>query len=107
MAPPDRVAAWALMSGESIAPEDALRWGLVNAIAPDGEERAEALRMAQLLAGHSPSAVQSIKQALRRGDGLSSVDALAAERPLAVAHITSAEARVGFDAFRQRVTPTY
>jgi enoyl-CoA hydratase/carnithine racemase len=104
---PDRVAAWALMSGEPIAPEDALRWGLVNAIAPDGEERAEALRMAALLAGKSPSAVQSIKQALRRGDGLPSVDALAVERPLAVAHMTSAEARVGFDAFRRRLTPTY
>src|SRR2546423_13246099 len=52
--------------GRNIAVEEALVWGLVNAVHPPGELAGAGLDMAKEIAGHAPLAVQGNKTAVRR-----------------------------------------
>jgi len=49
-----------LLMARNIAAEEALRWGLVNAVVDDA--RAEAEKWAEAIAGYSPAAVQATKR---------------------------------------------
>jgi enoyl-CoA hydratase/carnithine racemase len=102
-----RDAAWMLLSGEAVDAETALRLGLANAVAPDDDVLGAAGRMAAVLAQRSVAASAAIKDAVRRGRDLALDDALDLERGIAVAHMASADAAIGFAAFRGRVTPDF
>jgi enoyl-CoA hydratase/carnithine racemase len=102
-----RNAAWMLLSGEAVDAETALRLGLANAVAPDDDVLGAAGRMAAVLAQRSVAASAAIKDAVRRGRDLALDDALDLERGIAVAHMASADAAIGFAAFRGRVTPDF
>ena len=66
--PPGR-AMQMLMTGEPITAQEAYRLGMVNEIHPAAELMAAALRIAERIAGNSPTAVQAVKRAVRMGDG--------------------------------------
>jgi enoyl-CoA hydratase len=66
--PPGR-AMQMLMTGEPITAREAHRLGMVNEIHPAAELRTAALRIAEKIAGNSPTAVQAVKRAVRMGDG--------------------------------------
>jgi enoyl-CoA hydratase/carnithine racemase len=102
-----RNATWMLLSGEAINAETALRLGLANAVAPDDDVTGAAERMATVLAQRSVAASAAIKDALQRGRDLALDDALDLERGIAVAHMASADAAIGFAAFRDRTTPNF
>jgi enoyl-CoA hydratase/carnithine racemase len=104
---PPRVAKWLLMTGESIDASTALQWGLANRIAEDGEAFEQAQRMAETLGQKSRAGNAAIKAAVHAGAGRPLLDAIAAERSLAVEHMASDDARTGFDAFRARTTPVF
>jgi enoyl-CoA hydratase/carnithine racemase len=102
-----RGAAWLLLSGEALEATDAAAAGLVNRVVPEEQVRSAALEMAAVLAERSPSGTAAIKKALRLGAGLDVPAAIRAERPLALAHMASADAQRGFAAFRDRTTPDF
>jgi enoyl-CoA hydratase/carnithine racemase len=102
-----RSANWMLLSGEAIDAETALQLGLANALAPDDDALAVAERLASLLAQRSVAGSAAIKEAVLRGRGLPLDDALNLERAIAVAHMKSADAALGFAAFRSRTTPDF
>lgn len=58
-----------LMTGEPITAQEAWRLGMVNEVHPRSELMAAALRIAEAIAGNSPTAVQAVKRAVRMGDG--------------------------------------
>lgn len=58
-----------LMTGQPITAQEAYRLGMVNEVHPPSELRAAALRIAETIAGNSPTAVQSVKRAVRLGEG--------------------------------------
>ncbi|MFD6717489.1 hypothetical protein AMK25_20610 [Micromonospora sp. TSRI0369] len=103
----DRRARWLLLSGEEIPAADAVAAGLANEAVPADRVVARASEMAALLATRSPLASAAIKRALAAGAGLDVGAALAAERPIALAHMASADARAGLDAFYRRVAPRF
>jgi enoyl-CoA hydratase len=58
-----------LMTGEPISAQEAYRLGMVNDLHPQPELMGAAHRIAEKIAGNSPTAVQAAKQAVRMGQG--------------------------------------
>ena len=104
---PARVAAWMLMSGEAVTPHQALSIGLVNEVVNETAVADRAQAMAEVLASRSAAANAAIKAAVAAGKGLQIEDAIAAERPIALAHMASHDVQTGLEAFRSRTTPTF
>lgn len=102
-----RAGAWMLMTGEEIQPAEALALGLVNRVVAESQVADEARRMAAVLATKSRSATGAIKAAVRLGVDRTVSEALDLERPIAVAHMASADAQAGFAAFQARTAPDF
>ena len=58
-----------LMTGEPITAQEAYRLGMVNEIHPRAELVGAVLRIAEKIADNSPTAVQSVKRAVKMGQG--------------------------------------
>jgi len=58
-----------LMTGEPIAAQEAYRLGMVNELHPRAELIDAVLRIAERIAGNSPTAVQAVKRAVLMGAG--------------------------------------
>src|SRR3954451_11523197 len=58
-----------LMTGQPITAEEAHRLGMVNELRPSTELMPAALRIAEQIAGNSPTAVQAVRRAVRSGEG--------------------------------------
>ena len=58
-----------LMTGDPITAQEAHRLGMVNEIYPQAELMDAALRIAEKIAGNSPTAVQAVKRAVHMGEG--------------------------------------
>jgi enoyl-CoA hydratase len=72
-------ALYLCLTGETIDAVEALRIGLVQRVVPADELRAEALRIAGLIAAKAPLAVTATKRAIRDGAALPLSDGLALE----------------------------
>ena len=60
---PRKVAMELLLTGEPISAEEALRWGLINQVVPDGESVLEAaVALAERITVNAPLAVQASKR---------------------------------------------
>jgi len=64
------VAKYLLISGKEVAPEEALRWGLVHKVAPAAATEALAIDIAGTAASHPPEAVARLKAMLHEWDGV-------------------------------------
>jgi enoyl-CoA hydratase/carnithine racemase len=58
-----------LMTGDPVSAQEAYRLGMVNELHDPGELMAAALRLADKIAGNSPTAVQAVKRAAQLGEG--------------------------------------
>jgi enoyl-CoA hydratase len=58
-----------LMTGEPITAREAHRLGMVNEVHPPDQLMPAALRIAERIAGNSPTAVQAVKRAVHMGEG--------------------------------------
>lgn len=59
---PRKVAMQLLFTGEPISADEALRWGLINEVVPDGTELDAALALAARITCNAPLAVQASKR---------------------------------------------
>jgi crotonobetainyl-CoA hydratase len=59
---PQKVAMRALLTGQPLTAPEALRWGLVNEVAPVGGALDAALALAEQIAANAPLAVQATKR---------------------------------------------
>ncbi|MDT5338438.1 MAG: crotonobetainyl-CoA hydratase [Mycobacterium sp.] len=59
---PRKVALELMFTGEPMTSADALRWGLINDVVPDGTELDAALALAGRITGNAPLAVQASKR---------------------------------------------
>ena len=66
----ERRAKEIILTGQAFTAQQALEWGVVNRVCPSGELVTEALALAGRIAANAPLAVQAIKRAVDRGQGL-------------------------------------
>jgi len=104
---PYTVAADMLLTGRTISAEEALRYGLVGYVTPDGEALAKAIELAERVARNGPVAVQAILRALRETECLPESEALPIEAKIGVKVFTSEDAKEGPRAFAEKRKPVF
>jgi enoyl-CoA hydratase len=96
-----------LMTGDPITAREAYRLGMVNEVHPPAELLAAAYRIAEKIAGNSPTAVQAVKRAVQLGEGQPTEQAIAI---MMEAHWRSAvhpDRVEGIGAFNEGREPTF
>ena len=104
---PYTVAMDLLLTGRLIGAEEAQRIGLIGRVVADGEALAEARKVAEIIAGNGPFAVQSIKRSVQETEGLPETEALAIELDLGWKVFTSEDAKEGPRAFAEKRKPSF
>lgn len=100
-------AAEKLLLGDPFTPEQAVDWGLANAVLPAGEVVNHARRIAERFNGLPPGAVQEAKQLLRGPQREAIVNTIRTEGALFAARLRSPEAMEAFQAFFQKRKPDF
>jgi len=90
-----------LLLGDRVPAEEAWRIGLVNEVVARDDVLPRALAMAGRIAENGPLAVQAVKDAVRRSDGLTLLDALRIEGEVGVRVFASQDAVEGPRAFME------
>jgi enoyl-CoA hydratase len=103
----ERRAKELILTGEVFTAEQALDWGLANAIYPIEELLPAALKTATAIATNAPIAVQQAKLAIGRGGGLGLADGLAMEIEAYNRTIPTEDRREGVAAFNERRAPVF
>ena len=91
-----------LLTGEQFSAAEALEWGLINKVVPDGEVMKEAQRYADVISQNGPLAVQAVKRSVLAALGRPTVDGLQSEHELGVPVAMSEDAREGTRAFKEK-----
>jgi enoyl-CoA hydratase/carnithine racemase len=100
-------AAEMILLGEAVGARDALSCGLVNAVAPAGRARDEAMRIAAAIASRGPAAVRLAKEAVLRGLDLPLEQALRYETDLTIILQTTDDRAEGVSAFLEKRPPRF
>jgi enoyl-CoA hydratase/carnithine racemase len=96
-----------LLTGDAMSAADAQRIGLVNRVAPAGQERAEAMRLAQRIASKSAHAIRFGKQAFHTQLAMSLADAYDHASRVMVENLLDADAKEGIGAFLAKRPPQW
>ena len=103
----ERRAKELILTGAVFTAEQALDWGLANAIYPIEELLPAALKTATAIATNAPIAVRQAKLAIGRGGGLGLADGLAMEIEAYNRTIPTEDRREGVAAFNERRAPVF
>ena len=107
---PLAIALEAALTGAPISAEAALRWGLVNRVVPRAQVLAEAMSLAESIAGNAPLAVQASKRVVYDGLAAGSDwtdEAWALSDAAAGAVMKTADAKEGPRAFTEKRRPQW
>jgi enoyl-CoA hydratase len=91
-----------LLTGRSVAADEALRMGLITRVVPDGSALEVAREIADSIAACGPLSVQAILQTHRRTEGLDEEAALKISDEIGWPVIGSNDAQEGAKAFREK-----
>jgi len=91
-----------LFTCRNIKAEEALQIGLVSAVYPQIDLLAEAIKMADRIAGHAPIAIRNIKKAVNEGLDMPIEDAIQHEVNLFGNCFTTEDQKEGMQAFLQK-----
>jgi enoyl-CoA hydratase len=91
-----------LLTGDEIAIEDALAWGLVQDVVPAGQQLERAVTIAQRIAAQAPLAVQATLRSARLARSAGHGTAISALRADLAQLMQTEDAREGVDSFLER-----
>jgi enoyl-CoA hydratase len=94
-------------AGDMIGAEEALRIGLVNAVAPHAELLAKVKTVAEKIASKGPLAIRACKRVMHRGQDVALPVANELESTAFSALFGSADQKEGMAAFLQKRTPAF
>ena len=100
-------AAEKLLLGDPFTAEQAVEFGIANAVLPAGEVAAHARRVAERFNALPPAAVRESKKLLRRADEAEVMKAIAIEAEAFGERLRSPEAKEAFSAFFQKRRPDF
>jgi crotonobetainyl-CoA hydratase len=107
---PRRIANYLIFSGEPMCARDALRWGLINEVVPDGDVVEAALALADRITANAPLAVSASKRVAYGaddGDITSEVAPWARTAREFVTLLKSEDAKEGPLAFAEKRPPVW
>lgn len=107
---PVKVVMELALTGETMSPQDALRWGLVNRVVPVGEVLSSAMELAVAVAENAPLAVRTSKKLIKRAAAEGSAwdgDIWALQQEQLVLILATADAREGSMAFAEKRPATW
>jgi enoyl-CoA hydratase len=104
---PYTVACDLLLTGRHITAAEALQFGLIGHVVPDGEALAKALELAGLIAANGPLAVQAILRTIRETEGMAENDAFKIDARLGMEVFQSQDAKEGPRAFTEKRKPNF
>ena len=104
---PYTVAADLLLTGRHITAREALAYGLIGHVVPDGTALDRALELAELIAANGPLAVQAILRTMRETEGMPENDAFKIDARLGTAVFATQDAREGPRAFAAKRRPHF
>ena len=99
---PYTVAADILLTGRHVTAREALGYGLIGHVVPDGGALAKAREIAATICANGPLAVEAILRTLHETDGMTEAEALAHEYDYGWAVFSSADAKEGPRAFAEK-----
>ena len=102
-----RKAAEKLLLGDPFTGEEAVEWGIANAVLPAGEVANHARRVAERFNALPPSAVRETKKLTRRFNAQQVLDAIEAEGKVFSDRLQSPEAKEAISAFFQKRKPDF
>jgi enoyl-CoA hydratase/carnithine racemase len=104
---PYTVAAELLLTGRHISAAEAREIGLIGHVVPDGQARAKALELADMIAANGPVAVRAILRTIRETEGMAENEAFRLESLIGAAVFASEDAKEGPRAFTQKRRPEF
>ena len=104
---PYTIAADLLLTGRHITAAEALSYGLIGYVVPDGDALTKALEIADVIANNGPLAVQAILRSIRDTEGLAENDAFKIDTQLGISVFLSEDAKEGPLAFKEKRTPQF
>ena len=99
---PFTVAMDMLLSARSMTAEEALRYGLIGHVVPDGQALAKAKEIAAVIGECGPLAVEAIKRSVRETEGMSEEEGLAHELEIGWPVFATEDAKEGAKAFKEK-----
>ena len=96
-----------MLTSKRITASEALKVGLITQVLPQQSLKPRAIEIAEQIAGMAPLAIQGIKEAAHRGNGVSLADGLALERQLNSALLSTADAQEALNAMREKRKPDF
>lgn len=96
-----------LFTGKHITPEEAEKLGLINRVVAKGDALAEARKIAEVIAGNGPLAVQAMKRSVQQTEGLPEKEALAKELEIGWPILSTEDAKEGPRAFMEKRKPEF
>ena len=103
----ERRAKELILSGRVFSSREAMEWGLVNAVFPQGELLPAALKVAEEIASNAPISVRQAKQAIHRGMQMSLRDGLAFEIEAYNRTVPTEDRVEGVLAFNEKRKPNF
>ncbi|MGW8949500.1 enoyl-CoA hydratase/isomerase family protein [Streptomyces sp. NPDC055709] len=100
-------AALMLLTGDPVDADQALTWGLVSRVVPDGQLMDTAVELAGRIASRAPIAAQTAKANLRAAHSMPLDQAIQYERDLQTVCFATRDAAEGRSAFAERRAPRF
>jgi enoyl-CoA hydratase len=104
---PYTVAADLLLTGRHITAREALDFGLVGHVVPDGTALAKARELAEIICANGPLAVQAILRTIRDTEGLHENEAFKLDAEVGMPVFMSEDAKEGPRAFAEKRRPDF
>jgi enoyl-CoA hydratase len=104
---PYTIACDLLLTGRHITAAEALSYGLIGSVVPDGKALSHAQEIAAQICANGPLAVKAIKRSLTETEGLPEKQALEVELEIGMPIFATEDAREGPRAFAEKRAPHF
>lgn len=104
---PYTIAAEVLLAGRELSAAEALQYGLIGHVVPDGQALVKSMEIAQQIAANGPLAVEAVLRTLRETEGMTEREALDHEFAYGWQVFQSEDSKEGPRAFAEKRTPVY